>query len=414
MTNDFEQKLERYAELAVTIGANIQPGQKLIIWRATLDTAPLVRLIAAKAYEAGARLVDVMWTDEGVKLARFQYAPRDSFEEYPDWQAQGMYDHVKSGGALISVRGDDPDLLKDQDGELAALTQKIAWQKLRPTLDFVGADAINWLVIGAATPAWAAKVYPELPVEEAVSSLWENLFDVCRVTETDPVAAWQAHKLNLAKRSEYLNAKAYNALRFQGSGTDLTLGLPAGHIWLGGAKDSQNGIEFVPNMPTEEVFTAPHRYKAEGVARASLPLSYGGSLIEDFTLTFHEGRVVDLKASKAEKVLKGLVESDDGAGRLGEVALAPHSSRVASQGRLFFNTLLDENAASHIALGSAYRVSLIDGEAMTDEEFNEFGCNTSAVHVDFMIGSGEMDVDGITQDGRAEAVMRRGEWVFDV
>lgn len=413
MRSSFDQLLENYAALAVEVGLNLQAGQRLLV-RAPLQAAPLVRQIAIKAYQRGARLVDVQWGDDELTLVRFQHAPRDSFEEFPTWVTAALLDLAKNGGAVLSIAGSNPDLLQDQNPELIAAAQKTNARHMEPFYDYIMRDAINWSIIAMPVAAWAAKVYPDLPPAEQEVQLWEAIFEICRLKQEDPVAAWQAHMQDLIARSQYLNAKAYQALHFRGSGTDLTVGLPQGHRWKGAQSTSETGITFTPNLPTEEIFTLPHRDRVDGVVSASMPLSYGGALIEDFSLTFSDGRVTHLSARKGEAVLKNLVDTDEGAARLGEVALVPHNSPIAQRGMLFYNTLFDENAASHIALGRAYKFTMQNGSQMTDADFAAAGGNRSLVHVDFMIGSAEMMVDGLTADGRAEAVMRDGNWAFDI
>jgi aminopeptidase len=413
MSPDFEQNLRKYAELAVKIGVNVQPGQRVII-QAGIDQAMLARLVAASAYQAGARLVDVIWDDEQMQLIRFQHAPRDSFDEAPDWLPNAFLEYAQRGDARISIRGNDPDLLKDQDPELVALSRKALNIKLQPFADLLMRSELNWLVISAPVPSWAAKVFPELPAEQQVPRLWDMIFDVCRLKQPDPIGAWEQHIAQLSARAEYFNRKQYAALHYRAPGTDLRVGLPKNHIWKSARDTSTRGIVFVPNMPTEEIFTLPHKDQVSGVVTASKPLNYGGALIENFRLTFAEGRVVDIEAESGADTLRGLIASDAGAARLGEVALVPHSSPIAQSGLLFYNTLFDENAASHFALGRAYRFTLKDGAAMPDEEFASAGGNNSLVHVDFMIGSAEMDIDGLAEDGTAEPVMRAGEWAFDV
>lgn len=411
---NFQHALQQYAELTVKVGLNLQPGQRLLVMKAPLEAAPLVREIAACAYGAGARLVDVLWGDEALVLVRFQHAPSDSFNEYATWRTDGILQTVQGGDALLSIRGGDPDLLSDQNPEAFATYQKAAWEHYRPALEYIERGATNWTVIATPVASWAAKVFPDLAPEVALAKSWEAVFEACRLNEADPVAAWAAHIEDLAARQEYLTHKGYAALRLSGPGTDLTVGLPEGHIWTGGREITEGGLSFVPNLPTEEVFTLPHKDRAEGVVASSLPLSYSGTLIQDFSLTFAEGRVVKAVASKGETILRKLLETDEGAGRLGEVALVPHSSPIALSGLLFYESLFDENAASHLALGSAYNYNLAGGTEMSDDEFAAAGGNNSLAHVDFMIGSGGMDVDGIKEDGAAEPVMRAGQWAFDV
>jgi len=405
--------LQKYAELTVRVGLNLQPGQRLLIMKAPIQAAPLVREITTSAYQAGARLVDVMWGDEELLLTRFRHAPRDSFTEFPTWRSNGMLETAKRSDAILSIQGSDPGLLDEQDPDTVATYQKTRWEHLAPTLEYIERQATNWTVIAAPVASWASKIFADLTPEIAEARLWEAIFDACRVTQADPFAAWQEHIQQLASRRSYLTQKGYTALRFTAPGTDLTVGLPNGHIWIGGLDTTQGGISFVPNLPTEEVYTLPHREQTQGVVTASMPLSYLGTLIQDFTLTFAEGRVVRATAAQGEAVLNKLLDTDEGARRLGEVALVPHSSAIAQSGLLFYESLFDENAASHLALGSAYKFNLAGGEAMSDDEFAAAGGNTSLVHVDFMIGSGEMDVDGIREDGTTEPVMRAGEWAFE-
>jgi len=412
MTLSFAQMLENYADLAVKVGVNIQPGQRLIV-RAPIETAPLVRLVAKSAYKAGARLVDVLWADDQLTLTRFQYAPRDSFEEFPTWQTEGMLAYAQKGDAFLTILATDPDLLKDQDPDLIAVAQRVTQKHMAGVLSYIMRDAVNWCVIAVPIAAWAAKVFPDEPVDAQEAKLWDAIFEVCRLKLADPVAAWEDHIKKLLARGEYLNRKQYTALKLTAPGTELTIGLPKGHIWKSGEGVSETGIHFTANVPTEEVFTLPHKDKTEGVVSASKPLNYGGTLIENFSLTFAEGRVTQVTADKGEAVLRNLIETDEGAGRLGEIALVPDSSPISQSGLLFYNSLFDENAANHVALGRAYKFNLAGGETMSDDEFTAAGGNTSLTHVDFMIGSSQMNVDGLAEDGQTEPVMRAGEWAFE-
>jgi aminopeptidase len=411
MPLSFEQKLQNYADLAVEVGVGLRPGQRLII-RAPIEGAALVRLIAASAYEAGARLVDVLWQDDGLTLTRFRHAPRDSFEEFAEWRTEVLTQAAEKGDAVLSVYASDPELLKDQDPALIALSQRIYDEHMKPFRRKVMADELNWSIIALPIPAWAARIFPDDLSDKQISNLWETIFQVCRADQVDPVEAWQEHNLGLTVRKNYLNARQYAALRYTAPDTDFTIGLPEEHIWQGGGSETTSGITFNPNIPTEEVFTLPHKDLADGVVTATRPLSYGGVLIENFSLTFEGGRVVKAMAEKGDTVLRNLIDTDEGAARLGEVALVPNSSPISQSGLLFYNTLYDENAASHLALGRAYRFSLKDGKLMSDEEFLLAGGNDSHIHVDFMIGSGQMTVEGITRNGSAHLIMRDGEWAF--
>lgn len=409
MTPDFERALSTYAELIVKVGLNLQPGQRLLI-RAPLEAAPLVRAIAAHAYDLGGRLVETIWNDPQLLLTRYKHAPRDSFTEHTNWWWQAGMEYVENGHATMSIVGSDPDLLKAIDPALISTVQRTEGKAALPLGRLVSADAINWCVVGYATAAWAARVFPELPPDQQQKRLWEAIFHAARMDAADPLAAWAAHAANLDQRTVYLNEKQFTALHFTGPGTDLTVGLPDNHRWLGGAAPTAIGITNIANIPTEEVFTAPHRARVNGTVRATMPLNYGGNLVENFSLTFHEGRVVDLSAEKGEALLRSQIETDEGSARLGEVALVPHNSPIAEAGILFYNTLFDENAASHIALGRAYRNCIAGCENMDDDDFAAVGGNTSATHLDFMIGSAEIDIDGINDDGSREPLMRRGEW----
>jgi aminopeptidase len=415
-----DQKLERYGELTVRVALNLQPGQRLLIigplmnGGVSLEAAPLVRHIAASAYRAGAELVEAIWGDEALQLARFGNARRDTFSHFSSWLPKALAEHAEGGNAVLSIYANDPDLLQHESTDLAGALQQATSRSMIPFRELISRNQTNWSVIATAGGAWAEKVFPEAPPDQRLSLLRDAIQRLCRLDRLDPVAAWQQHIAALAARSDFLNRKRYTALKFTGPGTNLTVGLPAAHLWVSGASTSRNNIRFVANLPTEEVFTIADRHRVSGTVRATKPLSYSGTLIEDFSLTFDEGRVIDVKAGRGESVLRQLVETDASAGRLGEVALVPHGSPIAQSGRLFYNTLFDENAASHVALGTAYKFTLTGADTMTDDQFEQAGGNRSAIHVDFMIGSGELDVDGMLAAGGAEPLMRRGEWAADV
>jgi aminopeptidase len=416
VTPEFDQRLQHYGELTVKVALNLQPGQRLVIvgplanGGTSLDAAPLVRHIAESAYRAGARLVETIWGDEGLLLARVRHAPRGSFGEFSAWLPQALVQHAESGDAVLSIYANDPDLLKDAAPDLVGTLQQTVAHAVRPFRELISRNQTNWAVVAAAHPAWAARVFPDLPADRQVARLWDTIARLCRLDRPDPVAAWEAHLAALIARSDYLNLKHYAALRYSGGGTDLTIGLPDGHSWVTGRSVTRSGVPFTANLPTEEVFTIPHKDRVDGIVRSTKPLSHGGTMIEGFTLHFAGGRVVKVAAERGEPVLRQLVETDEGAGRLGELALVPHSSPISQSGLLFYNTLFDENAASHVALGSAYKFTLTGGDSMDDEEFERAGGNRSAIHVDFMIGSADLDVDGVGSDGTAEPLMRRGEW----
>jgi len=420
MSADLDQRLQAYGELAVKVGLNLRAGQRLLVigplasGGASLEAAPFIRHIVASAYQAGASLVEVIWGDDALQMARFSYAPRDSFGEFSTWLPKALFEHAEAGHAVLSVYANDPDQLKDQPTDLVGAVQQAVSRSVRPFRELISRNQTNWTVVAAAGAGWAARVFPQLPHEQQVPRLWDAIGALCRLDRPDPIAAWETHLKALALRRDFLNNKRYSALKYAGPGTDLTIGLPEGHLWVSGRSESRSGIAFAPNLPTEEVFTMPRADRVDGVVRSTKPLSYGGNVIENFGLTFANGRAVSVTAERGQAVLQQLVDTDPGAARLGELALVPHSSPVAQSGLLFYNTLFDENAASHVALGSAYKFTMAGGENMDDDTFERAGGNRSAVHVDFMIGSDQLDVDGMLPNGTSEPLMRHGEWAVDV
>lgn len=419
MATKFQKDLQKYAELAVRIGLNLRPGQRLLVrapspYGVAFEHAPLVHFVTEAAYKAGARYVDVMWGDEKMELLRFAHAPRDAFNEFPKWKVNAPLEYAERGDAILTISATDPSLLAGQDSELVSIYQDTVWKEMAPYLKHGTNNTMNWCVISAARKSWAKKLFPKLDEDKAVAKLWKTIFQMCRVDQPDPVKAWEKHIRALHVRSTYLTQKQYDALHYTAPGTDLTIGLPAGHKWTSAREMALNGVEFTANIPTEETFTMPDRRRADGVVTSTKTLNYGGTLIEGMTFRFENGRVVEAHASKGEEALRRMIANDDGAARLGEAALVPNSSPISKSGLMFHNTLYDENASCHLALGRAYRSTMIGGSELTDEEFFQRGGNQSLIHVDFMIGSEKMNIDGITKDGRAEPVMRKGEWAFKV
>lgn len=421
MLPDFEQNLEKLAHVAVRVGVNLRPGQRLMLGMpifgtdgTPIETYPFVRKIVAAAYAAGARYVGVNWDDEMLQRIRVDHAAADTLSEFATWKNNAAIDYINNGDAIMAIFVQNPDLLEGTDPEKTQAKQKAEAEHFHAFFGRLATGATNWLMVAGATVSSAAKIFPHLPETEAVDRLWDAIFDACRIRNDDPVAVWEQHIADLRKRSDYLNNKKYTALKYTAPGTDLTVGLPEGHIWNSGHLTSQNGISYVANIPTEEVFTMPHKDRVDGVVTATKPLIYGGSLIEDFTLKFSEGVVVNATAKKGEADLNNLLNTDAASRSLGEVALVPHSSPISQSGLLFYNILIDENASNHIALGNAYRFSMSGGEGMSAEEFAAAGGNESMTHADFMVGSGAMNIDGITNDGSSEPIMRAGEWAFAV
>lgn len=407
--NTHAARLDRLAEVAVRIGLGLQVGQELVM-TAPLEALPLVRGITRHAYKAGASLVTTLLSDEVATLARFEYAPDAAFDHAPAWLFEGMANAYRAGAARLAVGGDNPVLLAGQDADRVSRANRARSVAYRPALELITNFDINWSIVSYATPAWARLMFPDLPEDAAVAKLWEAIFAASRIDAPDPVAAWVEHNATLHARTAKLNARRYESLHFQGPGTDLLVGLADGHIWLGGAEAAKNGIVCNPNIPTEEVFTTPHRARVEGHVRSTKPLSYQGTLIRDISVRFAEGRIVDAQASAGLDVLNRVLDTDEGARRLGEVALVPHSSPISASGLLFYNTLFDENAASHVAIGQAYRTCVEGGTTASEAELLGLGANSSLIHIDWMIGSGEIDIDGILPGGEHEAVMRKGEW----
>ncbi|MBL4813073.1 MAG: aminopeptidase [Rhodobacteraceae bacterium] len=404
-----EAKLDVLAEVAVRVGLNIQPGQQLVLTAPT-EALPLVRRIARAAYKAGAHLVTPLLSDDEITLARYEHAPDEAFDMSSDWLFQGMADAYGDNAARMAIAGGDPMLLAAQDPEKVARAGKAMSLAYKPAIKKITNYEINWNIAAYPTEGWARQVFPDLPIDIAIAQLAEAIFACSRIEGDDPIAAWAAHNARLRAKSEWLTAHNFDALHFTGPGTDLMVGLAEGHEWKGGATSAQNDIICNPNIPTEEVFTTPHARKVEGVVRASKPLAHQGNVIDGIEVRFEGGKIVEAKASRGEEAFLKLIDSDEGARRLGEVALVPHSSPISQTGLLFYNTLFDENAACHIALGQCYSDCFVGGAGLTAEQVEEQGGNSSMIHVDWMIGSGEIDIDGITQDGKKVPVFRKGEW----
>jgi aminopeptidase len=407
-----EARLDRLAEVAVRVGlGGFQPGQELLM-TAPLEALPLARRITAQAYKAGASLVTTLFNDDQSALLRYQLAPDDSFDRAAGWLYDAMATAFRNGAARLAIVGEDPTLLSGQDPAKIARANHARSIAYRPAMQLITDTAINWSLCAAATPAWAKAVFPGLPEPEAMAQLWDAIFAISRVDSDDPIAGWQAHNAKLMARRRYLNDKRYAALHFRGPGTDLRVGLADMHEWMGGLSTARNGTTGNPNIPTEEVFTTPHCRRVEGTVASTKPLAYQGTLIQDIAVRFEDGVIVQATARTGENVLQTMISTDEGARRLGEVAMVPASSPIARSGLLFFNTLFDENAACHIALGQAYSRCFTDRGKVPPEELAARGANRSLIHVDWMIGSAQVDVDGITDTGAAEPIQRGGEFVF--
>ena len=402
-------KLDKLAEVAIQVGLQLQRGQDLVM-TAPVAAMPLVRLITKHAYKAGAGLVTTLYSDEDTTLARYAYALDESFDRASDWLFDGMAKAFAGGAARLAISGDNPMMLSAQDPAKVARANKANSIAYKPALEKISNFDINWNIVSYPNPSWAKLVFPNDPEDVAVEKLANAIFAASRVDVADPVAAWKEHNANLARRSAWLNGERFAALHFTGPGTDLTVGLADGHLWCGGASEAKNGVTCNPNIPTEEVFTTPHALRVEGHVSSTKPLSHQGTLIDNIQVRFEGGRIVEAKASRGEEVLNKVLDTDEGARRLGEVALVPHSSPISASGILFYNTLFDENASCHIALGQCYSGCFVDDTKLTPEQIRAQGGNSSLIHIDWMIGSGQVDIDGVRADGSRVPVMRKGEW----
>ncbi|MFC5392074.1 aminopeptidase [Bosea vestrisii] len=402
-------KLDKLAQVAVKVGLNLQPGQDLFL-TAPVAALPLVRRIAEHAYKAGAGLVTPILSDEALTLARYRFGQDASFDRAPSWLYEGVGKAFAANTARLAIVGDNPMLLAEQDPAKVARANKANSIAYQPALEKIANFDINWNIVSYPGAAWAQQVFPDDAEDVAVARLAEAIFAASRVDRDDPIAAWAEHNAALAQRTKWLNGQRFSALHFTGPGTNLTIGLADGHEWEGGASTAKNGVTCNANIPTEEVFTTPHARRVEGHVSSTKPLSYQGTLIDNIQVRFEEGRIVEAKASRGEEVLNKVLDTDEGARRLGEVALVPHSSPISQSGILFYNTLFDENASCHIALGQCYSKCFIDGTKLTPEQIAAQGGNRSLIHIDWMIGSGQVDIDGIKPDGSRVAVFRKGEW----
>ena len=401
--------IDRLAELAVKTGLALIPGQDLMI-TAPIEALPLVRKITDYAYKSGAGVVTPIFSDPEMVLSRYRNALDSSFDQAANWLYDGMGAAFDNNTARLAIVGDDPMLLANEDPEKVGRVNKANSQALTPARERITRFDINWNIVAWPGLAWAKRMFPDLPENEAQAKLAEAIFSASRVNVSNPIEAWNNHNKNLRKRSNWLNQQNFASLHFSGPGTDLTVGLADGHEWMGGASLARNGITCNPNIPSEEVFTTPHCMKVQGKVSSTKPLSHQGTLIDNICVKFEAGSITEAHASKGEEVLLKVLDSDEGARRLGEVALVPHSSPISQSGLLFYNTLFDENAASHIALGQCYSKCFKDGENLSKDEIIKRGGNSSMIHIDWMIGSEEINVDGMNSNGASIPIFRNGEW----
>ncbi|GEK31748.1 aminopeptidase [Kurthia zopfii] len=405
----FQEKLAQFAELAVKVGANVQKGQTLLI-NTTTDTVEFTRLVVKKAYEAGAARVTVNFSDGVTDRAFFDNAPEDEFGKYPRWIAEQRDELIERQGALLWIDAADPDLLTGVPVSKLSAHQKAAGKALENYRDAVMNDKIAWSIIAIPSKAWAKKVFPNLPEEEQVEALWDAIFKTVHIGEGSAVENWSEHLVKLHARADQLNAKRYTKLHYTAPGTDLTVELPEKHIWQTGSSKTPQNTEFVANMPTEEVFTLPAKYGVNGYVSNTKPLVFQGNIIDQFKLTFEDGVIVKAEAGEGHDLLQEMIRADEGSKYIGEIALVPHESPISASNILYYNTLFDENASNHIAVGAAYPTCFEGGSELSEEELEANGINVSITHEDFMVGSGEMDIDGVLPDGTIEPIFRKGNW----
>ncbi|MEG6615438.1 aminopeptidase [Peptococcaceae bacterium 1198_IL3148] len=404
--------LERYAKLIVEIGVNIQQDQTLVI-TSPIECADFTRLVADFAYQAGARDVVIQWQDELFSHLRYLKAPEAVFTEFPKWRQEFYLSYVRAGAAFLRIAANDPELMKDVNPLRMAKAQKASSAALVEYNDRLMSNKNTWCVVSVPTKAWAQKVFPHLSAEQAMEKLWQAIFKTVRVDTADPVVAWEQHKSQLKKRLDFLNGRRFKILHFQNSlGTDLTIELPEDHIWFGGSDYTLDKVEFVANIPTEEVYTLPLKTGVNGTVVSSMPLNYNGNIVENFSLTFKDGEIVGCSAERGYEVLKNLIATDTGSHYLGEVALVPFDSPISQLNILFYNTLFDENASCHLAIGQAYPTCIENGENMSKEELEVQGVNDSLVHVDFMIGTKDLKITGIAASGQEMPVFKDGNFAF--
>lgn len=404
-----EKNMEKYAELIVSTGLNIQPGDNLLM-RFSVDGLELARLVSRKAYERGAKSVELFFADDQMMLDRYLYASDESFADYPKYKVDYMEALYKDNTHVLNLHAPNPDLLKPADPKRIADWAKITSLANKPVQRYTMQNLVKWTIVAVPSDAWVEAVFPELPLDEGRAKLWQSVFDATRVSQDDPIKAWEEHEKALKDHESYLNEANFEKLLFKGPGTDLEVYLVENHHWMGGSSIHAGGDQFFPNIPTEEVFTMPHADKVNGTLKATMPLSVRGQLVNDFHFRFEDGKVVEFDAKEGKQILEDLLNTDEGARHLGEVALVAHNSPISNTGILFKNTLFDENASCHFAIGASYAENLEGSRDRTTEENRALGSNDSLIHVDFMVGSADVTVTGVKHDGTEVVLLQDGEW----
>ena len=411
---DRNEKLAGYARLLVKTGCALKRGQELLV-TAPVDAAPFARLVVQAAWEAGAGDVTVQWTDQAVSRQRYLHGPAALFTAVPEWLRLLQNGVAQRGGAILTLEGSDPDGMAGVDARKLTDWARAAHRDCRPFYEGMDMGRNVWCIAGAATPKWAGKVFPGVEEDAAVEKLWDAILYTARADGPDPAGAWAAHSESFQARIDKLNAAQFDRLRYTAAnGTDFTVGLTKNHVWAGGGARTVDGTWFFPNMPTEEIFTSPDRDRADGVVYSALPLNYQGGLVKDFWVKFEHGAAVDVGAAVGADRLHSILDTDEGAHHLGEVALVPHASPIAQSGVLFYSTLYDENAACHLALGKAFPECVQGGLDLDEKALIGKGLNMdSATHVDFMVGTPDLDIAGVKADGTEVQVFRDGNWAED-
>ncbi|MDR0272580.1 MAG: aminopeptidase [Clostridiales bacterium] len=406
------RKLEKYAELLVRSGGNVQKGQ-LVIISCAVDDAVFGRMVQSAAYDAGASEVRMDWLDDQCLRTTYLRANDEIFDMFPQWRVEKLKEQDDRGAVYLHIRSSDPDVLAGVDADRMKRSTKVSREATKEHMRLTMGSFLRWSIIATPSPAWAKKVFPKLSEEDAVEKMWEYLLKGARANGENPIADWEKHKKSFDERLNYLNEKKFDALRITtGLGTNLVLGLAKKHIWEGGGDADKSGVPFFPNMPTEEIYTMPDRLRADGRVVASMPLSYQGNLIENFEMTFKDGKVEKYSAEKNESTLANIIEMDEGGSRLGEIAIVSNTSPIGQMNTLFYNTLFDENASSHLALGKAYPKNMESGDRLSTEEFIAAGGNDSLIHVDFMFGTSDMCITGICIDGSENEFYKNGDFIL--
>lgn len=404
--------LIKYASLAVNIGVNIQKDNILVI-SSPIETAEFARLITEEAYKSGAKDVIVHYGDQKLTKIKLENSSLETISNIPEWQAESYNYYARQEACFISISASDPDGLKGVPVEKIGASQKARTSALKEYFDNSMSNKCRWCVLSVPTLSWAKKVFPKVSDDEAMESLWDVIFKTVRVDTENPVNAWEKHNAYLEEKIKFMNNNNFKSVHLKSAnGTDLNIELPEGHIWAGGSERDVNGIPFNANMPTEEVFTLPKKTGVNGIVYSSKPLSYGGNLIDNFSITFKDGKAINFTAETGYDVLKQMLESDEGAKYLGEVAFVPYNSPISNSKLIFFNTLFDENAACHLAFGRAYESCVKDADKYSEEELEKIGVNNSIIHVDFMIGTSDLEVTGINENGETIQIFSNGNWAF--